>query len=265
MKKSTHLIRFAKWLAISIIALGVFTTSAEAQLDVMISAGFSPAYREVLPEFERSTGISVTTSSAASQGTGSNNMRAQLRGGAQPDVVILAREGFDELVEDGRIVQGTEADLARVPLGVAVRAGKPKPDISNLGSFKRALQDARLVAVASTSGIYLTKEIFARLGVADKIAVKVLDRSAEATSMVAAGDADIAVLPASAFTNVRGIEFAGRVPEEAQLVLVFTAAIVQGAKHPEAGKALIDFLRSDRTAIAIQKSGMEPTASSSKR
>src|SRR3954470_1196841 len=184
MKKYFHSISFAK-LAISIIAIGALSSSAEAQLDVMISAGFSPAYREVLPEFERTTGIAVTTASAASQGTGSNNMRAQLRGGAQPDVVILAREGFDELVGDGRIVNGTDVDLARVPLGVAVRAGKPKPDLSNLESFKRALQDARLVVVASTSGIYLTREIFTRLGIADKIAVKVLDRSAEATSMVA--------------------------------------------------------------------------------
>lgn len=231
---------------------------AEAQLDVMISAGFSPAYREVLPEFERTTGITVNTASAASQGTGSNTIAAQLRRGVQPDVVILAKEGFDELVAEGRIVKGTDVDLARVPLGAAVRAGTSKPDLSALDNFKRALLGARLIVVASSSGIYLTKEILPRLGIADKISIKVLERSAEATSMVAAGNADIAVLPVSAFANVPGIEFVGAVPEEAQLVLVFTAAIVTGSKQPNSGKRLIEFLASDRTSSAIQRSGMEP-------
>jgi molybdate transport system substrate-binding protein len=171
--------------------------------------------------------------------------------------VILAREGFDELAAEGRIVKGTDVDLARVPQGAAVRAGTSKPDLSTLESFRRALLDARLIVVASSSGIYLTKEIFPRLGIADKISIKVVDRSAEATAMVAAGNADMAVLPVSAFTNVTGIDFAGPIPD-AQLVLVFTAAIVTGAKQPDSGKRLIAFLASDRTSSAIQRSGMEP-------
>jgi molybdate transport system substrate-binding protein len=256
---------FIGGLAISIAAMAACPTAAAAQLDVMISAGFSPAYREALPEFERSTGITVATASAASQGTGSNTIAAQLRRGVHADVVILAREGLNELIEEGRIVNGTEVDLARVPLGAAVRAGTPKPDLGTVEAFKRALLDARLIVVASTSGIYLTTEIFPRLGIADKISVKVVSRSAEATSMVAAGDADIAVLPVSAFTSVPGIEFAGRVPNEAQLVLVFTAATVSGSNQPAAAKRLIEFLASERTSAAIEKSGMEPVGKRSMR
>jgi molybdate transport system substrate-binding protein len=181
-----------------------------------------------------------------------------LKRGAHADVVILAKEGFNELVADGRIVVGTEVGLARVPLGAAVRAGAPKPDISTLEAFKRALMSARLVVVASTSGIYLTNEIFQRLGIADKVTVKLMSRSAEATSMVATGEADIAVLPISAFANVAGIEFAGKVPEETQQVLEFIAATATGSKQPEAAKRLIEFLASERTRTAIEKSGMEP-------
>ena len=88
--------------------------SPRAELNVMISGGFSLAYREVLPAFEKTTGISVTTASAASQGTGPNTMKAQLARGARADVVILSREGLSELMVAGRIVGGTDVDLASV-------------------------------------------------------------------------------------------------------------------------------------------------------
>jgi molybdate transport system substrate-binding protein len=233
---------------------------AGAQVDVIISAGFSPAYREVLPDFERTTGISVTTASAASQGAGPNTIGAQLRRGVRADVVILAKEGLDELIAEDRIIKGTDVTLARVPLGAAVRAGTPKPDIRSVEAFKRVLLDARRVVVASSSGIYITKEILPKLGVGDKVALKVVERSAEATSMLAAGDADLAVLPVSAFSNVRGIEYVGKVPDEAQLILVFVAAVLSGSKQLEPSKRLIDFLASDRTSAAIERSGMEPVA-----
>src|SRR5215813_7175006 len=94
---------------------------ARAELTVMISGGFSLAYRQLLPEFERATGVAVATASAASQGTGPNTMKAKLESGARVDVVILSREGLSELMSAGRIVGGTDVDLARVPLGAAVR------------------------------------------------------------------------------------------------------------------------------------------------
>ena len=132
-------------------------------------------------------------------------------------------------------------------------------------TFKRALLDPRRIVLASTSGIYLTSETFPRLGVADNISVKVVGRSAEATAMVAAGDAGIAVLPISAFTNVPGIEFAGRVPDEAQLVLEFTAAIVAASNRLDVAKRLIELLASERTSPAIKKSEMEPVGERSIR
>src|SRR5689334_25361676 len=110
----------------------VSNDAARAELDVMISGGFSLAYRQLLPAFERTTGIAVATASAASQGTGPNTMKAQLERGARADVVILSREGLSELIAAGRIASGTDVDLARVPLGAAVRPGQPKPDVATL-------------------------------------------------------------------------------------------------------------------------------------
>jgi molybdate transport system substrate-binding protein len=233
--------------------------AARAELDVMISGGFSLAYRELLPAFERTTGIAVATASAASQGTGANTMKAQLERGSRADVVILSREGLAELIAAGRIVGGSDVDLARVPLGAAVRAGTAKPAIGTVDAFKQTLLNARSVALpGSTSGIFLVNDVLPRLAIADKVALKVGARGADATAMVAAGDADIVLAPVSELVNVAGIAFAGRLPDEVQLLQIFAAAIVAGADRREEAKRLIEFLASGQAAAAIEKSGMEP-------
>ena len=233
--------------------------AARAELNVMISGGFSLAYREVLPEFQRTTGIAVATTSAASQGTGPNTMKAQLERGARADVVILSREGLSELIAMGRIVGRTDVNLARVPIGAAVRLGRPKPEIDTVDAFKRALLDARSIAVpGSTSGIFLMNEVFPRLGIADKVSVKVGPRGADATAMVAAGEADIVLAPVSELVNVTGIAFAGAIPAEVQLIQVFAAAVVAGSDRLEEAKRLIEFLASGEASAAVERSGMEP-------
>src|SRR5262249_7841626 len=158
-----------------------FAGSSSAQLKVIISGGFSPAYQEVLPEFERTTGIAVTTGSGASQGSGAQRIAAQLQRGVPADVVILSREGLTELISAGRIVAFSDLDLASVPIGAAVRAGAPKPDIGTVDAFKQALLTAKTVVIpGSTSGIYLRDKVFPRLGIADKINLKVTERGSQA-------------------------------------------------------------------------------------
>src|SRR5690242_8281653 len=116
--------------------LPLWPVAAAAQLNVVISGGFSSAYEQLLPEFERMSGIKVTTGSGASQGTGPQTIAAQLARGVPANVVILSREGLSELIAANRIAAGTEVDLARVPLGVAVRSGSPKPDVGTVEAFK---------------------------------------------------------------------------------------------------------------------------------
>ena len=249
----------AHGLIIVIATLLMWPTPAAAQLKVLISGGFTGAYEQLLPEFEGTSGIKVTTGSGASQGTGPQTIGAQLARGVPADVVILSREGLNELIAANRIVAGTDADLAQVPLGVAVRAGAARPDVSTVEAFKRTVTNAKVVAVpGSTSGIYLTSELFPRLGIADKINVKVTPRGTGATAMVAAGDADLAVMPVSEILRVPGVAFAGTIPAEIQLVQVFSAAVAAGSKETNAGRRLIEFLASEGASAAIQKSGMEP-------
>jgi molybdate transport system substrate-binding protein len=249
----------------NMISFAIFATlllwpaAASAQLNVMISGGFSGAYEQLLPEFERANGIKVTTGSGASQGAGPQTIAAQLARGVHADVVIMSREGLAELIAANRIVAGTDVDLARVPLGVAVRAGTPKPDVSSVEAFKQVVLKAKIVAVPeSTSGIWLMKDLFPRLGIANKVNAKMTPRGSDATAMVAAGDADLAVMPVSEIVHAKAVDFAGSLAPEIQFVQTFSAAVVAGSGEMVGSKRLIDFLSSARAAEAIKKSGMAP-------
>jgi molybdate transport system substrate-binding protein len=239
-------------------------TNESAQLNVLISGGFAGAYAQLLPQFERTSGIKVTTGSGASQGTGPQTIAAQLARGVPADVVILSREGLSELIAAKRIVTGTDVDLARVPLGVAVRAGTPKPDVSTVEAFKQTLLKSKTVAVpGSTSGIWLATDLFPRLGIAERIDVRAMPRGTDATDMVAAGGADVAVQPVSEIVHAAGVDFAGSIAAEIQFVQVFSAAVVAGSGEIEGSKRLIEFLASARACEAIRNSGMEPLATAS--
>jgi len=211
-----------KTAVVALTALLVGPQGALAQMKVLISGGFSGAYERLLPEFEQTSGIKVTTGSGASQGDGPQTIGAQLARGVPADVVILSKEGLDGLVAANRIAAGTEVDLAQVGIGVAVRAGSLKPDLGTVDAIKQALLNAKLVAVpASTSGIWLTSDLFPRLGIAQKINVKVSPRGAGATAMLAAGDADLAVLPVSEILHATGVDLAGVFPSEIQFIQTF--------------------------------------------
>jgi molybdate transport system substrate-binding protein len=232
--------------------------AATAQIKVLMSGGFSAAYEQLLPEFQKTTGIKVTTGSGASQGTGPQTIGGQLAAGATADVVILSREGLEELEAAKRIAAGTDVNVARVGLGVAVRAGTSKPNVSTVEAFKQVALAARTVSGASTSGIWVQKELFPRLGIADKIDVKITPRGTGATALVADGSAGIAVMPISEILTAKGVDYAGSLAPEIQFPQVFAAAVVAGSSQADNAKKLIAFLSSPQAATAIIKSGMEP-------
>lgn len=228
-------------------------------MNVIISGGFSGPYEQLVPQFERATGIKVATGSGSSQGSGPQTIAAQLARGVPADVVILSREGLTGLIAAGEIAAGTDVDLARTPIGVAVRAGAPKPDVRTVEDFKQVVLKARMVAVpSSTSGIFLIEEIFPRLGIAGRVNVKATPRGSGAAAMVAAGESDIGLLPVSEIMHAQGVELAGIIAEEIQLHQIFAAAIVAGSKEIAAAEKLLAFLTSDSAAQTIRRGGMEP-------
>ena len=228
-----------------------------AQLEVLISGGFQGPYSQMLPSFEKMTGITVITKSGASQGSGPKTIKAQLATGVTADVVILSREGLAELIAENKIVPNSDVDLAQAPLGLAVPAGNAKPDISSTKAFADALVKAKkIVGPGSTSGIYLSKQLFPKLGISEQISVQITERGSQATAALAAREANIAVQPSSELVNISGIDYVGPLPNSIQLIQTFAAARVMNSSNSEAAKKLIEYLSSPNAAEPIKNGGM---------
>jgi molybdate transport system substrate-binding protein len=241
-------------------------TRADDTLIVMTSGAFTAPHLELAPEYERSSKVKVVTA-ATSMGTGAESIPSRLQRGEAVDVVIVAGDALDALIADGRIVAGSRVDLARSAIGIAVRAGSPRPDISSVAALTRALLAAQSVAVsASVSGDYVTKELLPRLGIASQMANKVRRIERERVgAVVARGDAEIGIQQVSELLPIAGLDYIGPLPAEVQRVTTFAAGIGVNAKHPDAARAFIRFLASPGSASVVTKSGLEPIGARSRR
>jgi len=251
----------ARAICLAVTLLGA-SLAFGAEIHVMISGGFSAAYRTLTPQFEQATRHKVVTVQGPSMGDTAQAIPNRLRRGERADVLIMVDSEFDELIRQGRVVPGSRVNLARADIGVAVRAGSPKPDIGSVEAFKRTLLGAKSIAYSdSASGVYLASVVFPRLGIADQLAGKSKMIPAEPVgAVVARGDAEIGLQTISALIPVPGIEVVGPIPAEVQKATIFSAGILVGAKEAEAGRALIQFLASPAAAPAVRKTGMEPLA-----
>jgi molybdate transport system substrate-binding protein len=248
-------------LALSLAgALLLAGSAGAAEVRVMISGGLTAAYKELVPEFERLTGNKVLTAYGPSMGTTANAIPIRLERGEPADVLIMVGYALGDLIKQGKVVADSRVDLTKSLIGIAVKSGAPKPDISSAEALKRALLAAKSIAYSdSASGVYVSTEMFAKLGIADEMKDKA--RKIPATpvaEIVARGDAEIGFQQISELRPVAGVDIVGSLPPELQKVTVFSAGIATVSKEPDAGKALIKFLASPAASAAIIKSGMEP-------
>ena len=229
---------------------------AVAQLRVIISGGFSAAYKELIPEFERTSGISVVTASGSSQGDGPTTIGAQLRSGALFDIVILNTTGLADLMAQGRIVKGSERRLAQVLAGIGVRVGSPAPDVGTSDALRRTLRLAKTIATSASSANGVAA-LLTRLGIADEVTVKVGARYSDANSMVERGDAALCIQPVSEILNMPGVQLGGTIPATVRPPGIFVGAIFVGSTRLDEADRLIAFLASDAARGAIERAGME--------
>ena len=235
--------------------------ASAAEVRVMISGGLTAAYKALVPEFERLTGNKVLTAYGPSMGTTVNAIPVRLERGEGADVLIMVGYALGDLIRQGKVVADSRVDLTKSPIGIAVKSGTPMPDISSAEAVKRALLAAKSIAYSdSASGVYVSTEMFQRLGIADQMKDKAKKIPAEPVAgVVARGDAEIG-FQQIAEVPVAGVDIVGPLPPDLQNITVFSAGIATVSKEPEAGKALIKFLASPAARDAIIKSGMEPIA-----
>ena len=251
--------------ALALAILGVFlltVTASAAEVRVMISGGLTAAYKALVPEFERATGHKVLTAYGPSMGTTTNAIPVRLERGEPADVLIMVGYALEDLAKNGKVIAGSSVDLVKSPIGVAVKSGAPKPDISTADAVKRALLAAKTIAYSdSASGVYVSTEMFDKLGIKEAMQGKA--RKIPATpvgEIVAHGDAEIGFQQMSELKPVEGIDIVGPLPDALQKITIFSAGIATVSKEPDAGKALIKFLASPAARGEIVKSGMDPIA-----
>jgi molybdate transport system substrate-binding protein len=252
--------KFAGTAALALICLFFAVATARAEeIKVVISAGFTAAYLELVPEYERTTQNKIVTEFGSSMGTTHSAIPLRLERGEEIDVVIMVAPALGDLIKQGKVREGSRVDLVKGKIGMAVKAGAPKPDISTVDALKRALLAAKSIAYSdSSSGVYVSTVLFPKLGIADEVKGKCKKiEGAPVGEVVAKGEAEIGFQQISELRAAKGVDIVGELPPEVQMVTVYAAGIPATAKHPEAAKAFIQWLASPVTYATIQKSGLE--------
>ena len=235
-------------------------SQAESKLTVMTSGGFTAASRTLFPAFERKFDCKIVVIYGASMGNAPNTIPNRLQRGEPADVVILASDALAQLEAQGRIVNGSRVNLAESIIGMAVRAGAAKPDISSIENLKQILLNAKSIAYSdSASGIYLSAELFPRLGIADKIKSKCKRIQGEMVgTVIARGEAEVGFQQMSELLAIPGIDIVGPLPAAVQKTTVFSGAVTTQSQEPQIAIELLRFLASPEAAQAIEASGLRP-------
>jgi molybdate transport system substrate-binding protein len=247
-------------LAILLATIVIALPAAAEEIHVMASGGFTATYNDVVPEFEAKSGNKVVTVYGASMGGAPDSIPVRLEKGEPADIVIMADTALEDLAKQGKVVPGSRVDLVRSVIGMAVKKGAPKPDISSVDALVKALLGVKSIAYsASASGTYLSGELFPKLGIAEKIKDKSKRIVSERVGdVVARGDAEIGFQQVSELLPIEGIDYVGPLPDGAQKVTVFSAGIASSARNPEQARKLIQFLAAPAVYPAIRKYGLEP-------
>ncbi|MDA9431054.1 substrate-binding domain-containing protein [Bradyrhizobium sp. CCBAU 51627] len=225
------------------------------KIRMLSTLGLMGAMRSLAAAFEAATGIRVDAEFAPTLA-----LLKRLRAGEAADLVILTREGLDEMIGEGRVIADTAADLARSYVGLAVRAGQPHPDIATEAALRQALLAARSVAYSrlGASGVYFA-QLIVRMGIAAEINPKatIVEQGFTAERLVS-GEADLAVQQISELKQVGGTEVIGPVPRDLQTPAVFSAGRMVNAKQAEAADRLLRYLASPEVVPVLRQSGLEP-------
>jgi molybdate transport system substrate-binding protein len=226
-----------------------------AEIKVLSTQATEQAYRELAPQFEQASGHKVTTVF-----TGTLDVQKRIAAGEAYDLIIMAGPAIDDFMKSGKVVPGSRVDLARSGVGVAVRAGAPKPDISSTEALKKTLVAAKSIGYSTgPSGVYLAK-MFERLGVADAVKPKLKQTPTGVFvgGLVASGEAEIGFQQVSELSHFPGVDFVGPLPADIQEITVFSAGLQVGAKQGEAANAWLKFLTAPEHAAAFTSRGLTP-------
>jgi len=244
-------------IAVSAVVGGVSGTAA-AEIKVLTAGAFKQVVLALVPDFEKQTGHKVTVDNDTAGG-----LKKRIEGGEAFDVAVITPGVVDDLIAKGKIAAGSRVNLASVGVGVVVKEGAPKPDVSTVEAFKRALLAAKSVAYidpasGGSSGIYIDK-LLDRLGIADQIRPKAkLKQGGHVADLIVSGEAELGIHQISEIVPVKGASLVGPLPKEIQNTTTYAAGLSASAKDKIAAEALIKALAGPAAAALLKSKGMDP-------
>src|SRR5476651_790048 len=235
-------------------SLGVSMANA-AEITVLSTQATEQAYRELLPQFEKATGHTVKITY-----TGTLDAKKRIAAGEFFDLLIMASPEIESFLASGTLAPGSRVDLAKSGVGIGVKAGAPKPDISSTEAFKKSLLAAKSIGYSTgPSGVYVIG-LFDKLGIADAVKPKLKQTGTGVFvgTIVASGEAEIGIQQVSEMSQFPGVDYVGPLPADIQRMTIFTSGLSANAKQPEAAKALVKFTTTPSAGEAFKRRGMEP-------
>ena len=237
---------------IAAVLMSAFVNAAE--IKVASTQATEEAYKELVAQFEKSTGHKVTTFFS-----GTLNVQKRLAEGDPYDLIIMAGPAIDDQIKLGKAVAGSRVDFAQSGTGMAVKKGAPKPDIGSVDAFKKALLASKSIGYSTgPSGIYMLS-VFEKLGIADQVKSKLKQTPSGVFvgTLIATGETEVGFQQISELVHFAGIDYVGPLPGNLQRMTMFSTGIHAGAKQADAAKALVKFITAPPAAPIIRKHGLE--------
>jgi molybdate transport system substrate-binding protein len=252
---------FGRLAAIAVFLAAQAALAGAAEIKTFSTIGVQAALEELSAKFEKATGNKLVIT----WGTGAG-LAKRVQAGESADLLVLTRQGVDTLIKDSKLDSGTVANFASSGMGVGVKKGAPKPDISTPEAFKKTILAAKSIATSSpssggASGAFFVK-VTEKLGIADAVKAKVKypPDGSNAADLVAKGEAELAVAQEPEVKAVAGADLVGPFPAELNNVTMFTAAVGVDSKQSDAAKALIKYLQSPEAAAVFKARGLAPVS-----
>ena len=245
-------------LATALGAVLCTPASEAAELKLLTAGAFKSTVLALLPDYEKASGNKVTVENDTA-----GALMKRIQSGETFDVVVMTPDGVDRLAGEGKVMAGSRTNLARVGVGVMVKEGAAKPDISTVEAFKKAVLDAKSISFidpssGGSSGIYVEK-LLERLGIADQVKPKdKLKSGGYVADYIESGQAELGIHQISEILPHGGVTLVGPLPKEIQNYTVYAAGIATATKDAAAAKALIAALMGPSAQALFKSKGMEP-------
>lgn len=225
----------------------------DIRLRILSGGALRLLLNDLIPVFEPARGITIEPQFGLTSA-----LRNEIEAGAVFDLALLPRPDIDALVQAGRLAPGAVTDITRSAIGVAVREGAPKPDISSVEAFRRAVLTAGSLTYSDgPSGLYVAS-LLRRLGIAEAMRPKTKLATGPVAELIARGEAELGIQQIVAILPVKGADLVGPLPDALQNIIVYAAGLSPHAAEPAAARAFVDFLGSPEVKVMIRERGLEP-------